>query len=553
VAYSASQALKFPLLAREGGRIVHIIQAIHSKKIFRPLFDDLRTWENWFVCLKAIFGLEMDRRERRIYRKFTGRTDRPSKPFPESFLIVGRRGGKSFISALTAVFLATFREWNLGLEKGYIMCIANDKKQAGVVLDYVRRILQLPIFRSMVVNETKEEIELSNRMVIAVHTCSYRSLRGYAICACVCDELAFWRAEGSNPAKEILTALRPSLGNIEGSLMLAISTGYSRTGPLWESYRDKYGQNDPQCLVWRAATTAMNPCYSEAVIRRALNDDYHASRSEYFGEFRTDLETFLPTELVESAVVSNRYELPPIQDIDYFAHTDPSGGRQDSFTLAVSHKDSSTGKIVLDCIREARPPFKPEEVVREFSEVLKSYGISQVVSDRYAGEWVSSAFRNHGIMAENSALSASQIYLNFLPLISNNSVELLDSKSLVSQLRGLERKTRSGGKDLVTHYPGGHDDVSNATAGSVVQAHREGEYLRSEISYGISEPVEGKQARMSREVQAWLLGKDTKRKQRPGEVDDEEIIREMEKLDSEIEAEIEQERQKSEATIKRWK
>jgi len=35
---------------------------------------------------------------------------------------------------------------------------------------------------------------------------------------------------------------------------------------------------------------------------------------------------------------------------------------------------------------------------------------------------------------------------------------------------GLERRARSGGKDLVTHYPGGHDDVANAAAGALVAA-----------------------------------------------------------------------------------
>ena len=55
------------------------------------------------------------------------------------------------------------------------------------------------------------------------------------------------------------------------------------------------------------------------------------------------------------------------------------------------------------------------------------------------------------------------------PLMSNHSIELLDSKRLASQLRGLERKTRTGGKDLVSHDPGGFDDLANASTGAIVK------------------------------------------------------------------------------------
>jgi hypothetical protein len=48
--------------------------------------------------------------------------------------------------------------------------------------------------------------------------------------------------------------------------------------------------------------------------------------------------------------------------------------------------------------------------------------------------------------------------------------ELPDNKWLHAQLKGLERKTRSGGRDLVDHYPGGQDDLANSVAGVCVMA-----------------------------------------------------------------------------------
>ena len=176
--------------------------------------------------------------------------------------------------------------------------------------------------------------------------------------------------------------------------------------------------------------------------------------------------------MIEQAVIPGRIELLRIEGVRYFGFVDPSGGRADSMTLAIAHKDENTNKIVLDLVREARPPFVPKEVVKDFSMTLKNYGISLIESDHYAAEWVSSNFREHEIMVENATSSTSEIYLSFLPQLSNQNIELLDNKRVILQLRGLERKTRPGGKDQVTHYPGGHDDVANAVCGACVLANR---------------------------------------------------------------------------------
>jgi len=200
---------------------LNIIQTFEDPNIFGNLIKDQSTWANWKACLKTIFGLQMSEEEVEVYRKFTGRKKPPTSPFKEAYLIIGRRGGKSITAARISVYLTLFRDWSRQLgpgERGYIMCIASDKKQAGVVFNYIKEILRLPIFKNMVISETREEIELKNNIVIAVHTCSYRSLRGYTILAVICDELAFWRDEFSaNPAQEVLRALRPSLGNVEDS------------------------------------------------------------------------------------------------------------------------------------------------------------------------------------------------------------------------------------------------------------------------------------------------------------------------------------------------
>jgi hypothetical protein len=154
--------------------------------------------------------------------------------------------------------------------------------------------------------------------------------------------------------------------------------------------------------------------------------------------------------------------------ISYRAFVDPSGGSgQDSMTLAIGHRDRD-GRGVLDAIRERRPPFSPEAVTDEFANLLKSYKVTEVVGDRFAGEWPRERLRLRGIIYEIAEHPKSQIYLEALPALNSGKVELLDHPRLAAQLCGLERRTARGGRDSIDHAPGAHDDVANAALGALL-------------------------------------------------------------------------------------
>ena len=152
----------------------------------------------------------------------------------------------------------------------------------------------------------------------------------------------------------------------------------------------------------------------------------------------------------------------------YFGFVDPSGGSQDSMTLAIAHNEKGTA--VLDAVREHKPPFSPEAVASEFAEVLKAYRLSTVTGDRYGGEWPREQFRKRGIEYKPADKPKSELYLELLPAINSGKVELLDNTRLLAQLRSLERRTSRIGRDTVDHGPGGHDDLANAAAGALVGA-----------------------------------------------------------------------------------
>ena len=189
--------------------------------------------------------------------------------------------------------------------------------------------------------------------------------------------------------------------------------------------------------------------------------------AEYGAQFRTDVESFIGREVIDAAVVAGRYELPPLMEHTYFAFVDPSGGSADSMTLAISHREGEVA--VLGLVREVQPPFNPSEVVGEFVQELRRYGIGYVRSDRYGAEWVASQFRERGIEYRVSDQAKSDIYKELLPLLNSGKIALLDHPRLIAQLCGLERQTARSGKDSIDHAPGAHDDIANAVAGALVR------------------------------------------------------------------------------------
>ena len=200
-----------------------ILDAIDDPHLFAPLFKSLHTWRTWLVVLKSIFALSMTEEDRLLFTQLTGRHAPPADQVDECWLIVGRRGGKSFIVALIAVFLACFRDYTACLgpgERGVIMVVATDRKQSRVILRYLSAILQsVPMLAAMVDRQDSECVDLNNRVTIEIMTASYRTIRGYTVLAALCDEIAFWRSEDSaNPAEEILAALRPAMATIPGAL-----------------------------------------------------------------------------------------------------------------------------------------------------------------------------------------------------------------------------------------------------------------------------------------------------------------------------------------------
>jgi hypothetical protein len=411
-----------------------------------------------------------------LFTTCTGRDVAPTAPVNELWLVCGRRAGKSETTAFLAIYLACFKRYALSPgEKAVGMLLAADRRQARVIMRYVSAMLHsVPELAALIVGETQQSVTLSSGIIIEVHTSNFRSVRGYTLAFVICDEIAFWKAEDSaNPDSEVLDALRPALGTT-GGMLIALSSPYAERGELWNAYKQHYGQDGSDVLVWKAATRVMNPTYPEKTIERAYKRDPVAADTEFGANFRRDVVALFSPQAID-ACTSAETQRTPRAGVTYRAFVDPAGGSgKDEMTLALAH--SEDGREVLDFVTFVKPPFEPKEVVKEFCEVLRSYRVRAVTGDRYAGEWPRERFREHGIDYLIADKTKSEIYKALLPLVNDKRADLLNDPKMLAQLGTLERKVGRSGRDTIDHSPGGHDDLVNSAAGALVCANNAPQY-----------------------------------------------------------------------------
>jgi hypothetical protein len=225
-------------------------------------------------------------------------------------------------------------------------------------------------------------------------------------------------------------------------------------------------------LIIQAASRTMNPLLDQAMIDAELADDRESASSEWLGAFRSSTTQMYPDDDIDRAIVPGRREMPFLPATAYTAFVDPSGGRHDSMTCGIAHRDRDE-KVVLDRLLVQPAPFDPQDTTSRFCETIRGFGLHSVVGDRYASEWVSRMFSKYGVRYEPADSDKSAIYVDALPLFTQNRLELLDIPQLVVQLRLLERRPRAGGKgDLVDHAPRAFDDLANSAIGAALLASR---------------------------------------------------------------------------------
>lgn len=445
-----------------------IDEALRDPLLLGAALGDTSSWAIWFAVHRAAFGLPLSADQAAAFDAVAGGRAPPSSRVSELWCVAGRRSGKSRMAAAAAVFAAALapRPRLAPGEDGHVIVIAPTRQQAQLVFRYCLAFLQdSPLLRQRIREVRAEEIVLSGNIVIGVHSCGFRTIRGRTIIAAVFDETAFWQDESSaRPDVEIYRAVLPALAS-SGGLLIAISSPYRRLGLVFQKHRDHFGQ-DSDVLVVQGGSQVFNPTLDPSIIAKARADDAASAMAEWDAAFRNDLSSLLDDAVIDAALDHSRPpELPPITGKYYSCFVDASAGRHDHFTCAVGHKDGD--RIVIDALRGAAPPHDPSAVAAEYAALAKEYRCPEVVGDNFGGEWVAGAFTAAGTAYKRAELTRSELYLESLPQFNRHAISLPNHARLIRELRLLERRVHRSGKDSVDHGVGGSDDYANSVCGVI--------------------------------------------------------------------------------------
>ena len=327
---------------------ISIIDAVRDPNIIGDVLSSAQE-----AALRAIYGLKLEGEQLALAEQMAARTLQLGAEMSEAAFVCGRRSGKSDkLAANVAIYEAFFRDHNLSAgETGIVLLLAQNMRQAKVVKGYIEgKIDRSPILRRHIVAKRAQELELDNRITIAIHPASFRSIRGLSVVCCICDEIAFWWTEDNyaNPDVEVVRAVRPAMATFPHGKLLMVSSPYTMSGVLWDVWRKRDESQDT--LVWHAPTRLMNPTVPEAFLKREQARDPENYRREYEAEFTEAISSFLPADAIDACVVKGREEVPPQESGCYYVGAVDAAFKGDWFTLAIAHNDRERDIVVVDTL-----------------------------------------------------------------------------------------------------------------------------------------------------------------------------------------------------------
>lgn len=125
------------------------------------------SWRPWRVLLIAAMGEALTDAERELFKQLTRRDTEPGRRVEEFVGVIGRRGGKSRAISVIATHIAALCDHPALVpgERGIVLVIAPDQKQADIVLDYVEANFRAsPILSQLIDARTSRSLRLTNQI-----------------------------------------------------------------------------------------------------------------------------------------------------------------------------------------------------------------------------------------------------------------------------------------------------------------------------------------------------------------------------------------------------
>lgn len=406
-------------------------------------------------------------------------------------LIVGRRGGKSTISAIIALYSTLKVNWKPFLRKTpvatililshsvefseEILEILREMVESSPILDRLRdtkrkntqRIfhLRIPFLK------TDETIEYS-RVRVKVGAASKKTTRGSAVCTLLCDEIAFWNLaeDAAEPDTEILRAVRPSLLQFgDYATIIKLSSPGIKQGALYEEWNRREDLRSVS-VQFKAPSWVWNTILPKDNFKKEWIQDPDGFDSEYRGNFVDSVSNFILPEYVDLCVMKGVSFNTPSDDKKtmYSASIDAAfKGDRFAFVLVGYNEKRVTTYVVKYWEGTRKSPVKIHEVASFIRTVTREYGVNEVSADQFAFQPLRELFLQYGVSLTENTFTIPykrKIYFGLKRLINNQQLDLLDIPLLSKEIKELKVEQTATGQVKIGHPPGGSDDLADAIA-----------------------------------------------------------------------------------------
>ena len=393
-------------------------------------------------------------------------------------LACGRRGGKSLLAAIWAVYDATMRdlrEYQRQGEPRYILLVAGSLPQARALFRTISDMFKAPMLAPMVVGDpTADEIRLVNGVILRVVPCSDRTTRGLPASTVIFEELASYTdTSGHQSGEAVYRALAPSVAQFgaEGRI-IALSSPRGQRGVFYRLFQQATARKDGYAL--HAPTWELNPEIDRAFLERERDSDPELFAQEYEASFTAIGGSFIDSIKLEEAT-------KPFPEHHHGLRVlalDPAFS-QDDFGPAIACVPADDDNVVflehVEALR--RPGFN---TAMDYAAALaKDWDVSRVVTDQGAQQAVVEELAKRGVTCQkvpwtgrsNSGRSKAHRYGRIKTLLTQGRLLMLDNAELRSEFTEITVAPSASdpGYSITTHGP---DDMADAAVMAVTEDQR---------------------------------------------------------------------------------
>jgi hypothetical protein len=382
-------------------------------------------------------------------------------------LLAGRRGGKSLLSDIVAIYesvVPSFEGMLRDNEDRYVIIVSVRQDNASLHIRQIGKLLKhSKALKGLIAEQTKDSITLSNGVVMLSLPASARAGRGFTVSTLILDELAhFIDSQGNASADQVFDAFTPALATFgdKGKVVIT-TTPMSRTGIVYDLFdRAEKGELD-DWYTTRKPTQELNPKVSDRVITRAFQRDSLSAAVEYNAEFADPVANYLDGESLNRAVDRHRRSADKGEKgVRYIMAIDPAT-QQDRYAFTIMHQEQE--QKILDYCHIIKPPVDPNAAEDLLMDLVRRFSPYKIRCDTAA-----TVNRLIGKIPQLEYTPFTRpmklrIYGALKESLNLGNLSLLDNDDLLDELKALQIRN---GVDISAPKAGRvtHDDLADCLA-----------------------------------------------------------------------------------------